>query len=92
MGAELQRRWHCTRGRCLRRLCQCHPGPGAGAIYHEKLCFTLKRAQVRCKKQQNAVAAVRQDVAQIQPSDAHAAGRGELTCPSGAQLAPVTLI
>lgn len=46
-------------------------------------------AQVRCTKlQQNAVAAVCQDVAQIQLSDADAAEQeGELTCLSGAQLA-----
>lgn len=45
-------------------------------------------AQVRCTKlQQNAVAAVCQDVAQIQLSDADAAEQeGELTCLSGAQL------
>ena len=54
----------------------------------KKLCFD-GCAQVRCTKlQQNAVAAVCQDVAQIQLSDADAAEQeGELTCLSGAQLA-----
>lgn len=53
----------------------------------KKLCFD-GCAQVRCTKlQQNAVAAVCQDVAQIQLSDADAAEQeGELTCLSGAQL------
>ncbi len=54
----------------------------------KKLCFD-GCAQVRCTKlRQNAVAAVCQDVAQIQLSDADAAEQeGELTCLSGAQLA-----